>query len=360
MANNFRNNYISIAKAIGIILMVVGHSGCPSAVGRFIYLFHMPLFFVCSGYFFKEITNRITLFNFYKKKITGLYVPYLKWSILFLLLHNLFLNLNIYNSLSNSYHYQLEDFVIQFLKIIAMTDYELLLRPFWFVKELLLSSLLVATISYITSGFHQKKKTELVFSLVLFLSIISKALQPIPFIGDISILFSSVSYFYTGILFYKYKKRVRLTYSSLVICFITVLIGSYIFIGDIDMRYTTSSNIILYYILSFFGIIMTFCVSIILETTNINKTLYYIGNNTIYILVLNLLALKLGNLIKIWIYDMPIDRLSSYTIIAEHNSSFWIIYSMIGIISPLFVGQLYKSFTYIIKKAINNLYSINK
>lgn len=354
MANNSRNNYISIAKAIGIILMVVGHSGCPSAVGRFIYLFHMPLFFVCSGYFFKEIKNETTLVAFYKKKFIGLYIPYLKWSVLFLLLHNLFLYLNIYNSLSKSYQYQLEDFVIKFLKIIAMTDYELLLRPFWFVKELLLSSLLVATISYITSGFHQKKKTEFIFPIIVFLAIITKLLRPVPIIGDISILFSSVAFFYTGILFNIFKDRIRFTYSILIISFISVYIGSIYFIGSIDMRYTTKSNIIPYYFLSISGIIMTFCVSKKLETTNINKTLYYIGNNTIYILVLNLLALKLGNLIKIWIYDMPIEKLSSYTVIADHNSSFWIIYSIIGIISPLLVEQFYKK----LKKAINNLYSI--
>jgi predicted tellurium resistance membrane protein TerC len=40
-------NSITIAKAIGIILMVVGHSGCPQMLSKFIYLFHMPLFFLC-------------------------------------------------------------------------------------------------------------------------------------------------------------------------------------------------------------------------------------------------------------------------------------------------------------------------
>ncbi len=41
-----RNNTVSIAKAIGIILMVVGQSGCPKGLCQFIYLFHMPLFFL--------------------------------------------------------------------------------------------------------------------------------------------------------------------------------------------------------------------------------------------------------------------------------------------------------------------------
>lgn len=40
-----KNNYIAIAKALGIMLMVVGHSGCPDYLYRFIYMFHMPLFF---------------------------------------------------------------------------------------------------------------------------------------------------------------------------------------------------------------------------------------------------------------------------------------------------------------------------
>lgn len=41
---NIKNNYISIAKGIGIILMVAGHCRFPYLLD-FIYMFHMPLFF---------------------------------------------------------------------------------------------------------------------------------------------------------------------------------------------------------------------------------------------------------------------------------------------------------------------------
>ena len=120
MPNKSRNNYISIAKAIGIILMVVGHSGCPSAIGRFIYMFHMPLFFVCSGYFFKEIANKTSLLTFCRKRIKGLYLPYLKWSLLFLLLHNVFRHFNI----TGSKIYHAQDYIRQFIRLLTMTDYE--------------------------------------------------------------------------------------------------------------------------------------------------------------------------------------------------------------------------------------------
>lgn len=49
-----RNTTISIVKGICIILMVIGHSGCPELLHDFIYLFHMPVFFFVSGYFCKR------------------------------------------------------------------------------------------------------------------------------------------------------------------------------------------------------------------------------------------------------------------------------------------------------------------
>ena len=59
------------------------------------------------------------------------------------------------------------------------------------------------------------------------------------------------------------------------------------------------------------------------------------------ILALNLLALKSGNLLKIWIYDMPIERLSDHTIIADFNDIFWIIYVLLGIAIPLLLNYLF-------------------
>ena len=44
--------WISIAKAIGICLVVIGHSGAPEYVVKYIYSFHMPLFMLISGYLF--------------------------------------------------------------------------------------------------------------------------------------------------------------------------------------------------------------------------------------------------------------------------------------------------------------------
>lgn len=79
---------VSYVKAIGILLMVLGHAIANVAGCQFlydcIYLFHMPLFFFCSGYFFKEAYIERP-HEFVKKKIKGLWLPYVINGVCFLL-----------------------------------------------------------------------------------------------------------------------------------------------------------------------------------------------------------------------------------------------------------------------------------
>lgn len=53
MNNINRYNFIDIAKMLGIVLMFIGHRASGN-VQNFIYLFHMPLFFILSGLVIKE------------------------------------------------------------------------------------------------------------------------------------------------------------------------------------------------------------------------------------------------------------------------------------------------------------------
>lgn len=339
MPDYSKNNFISIAKAIGIILMVAGHSGCPTIINNFLYLFHMPLFFVCSGYFFKDINNSNELTGYYKRKIIGLYYPYFKWSLFFLIFHNIFVLSNI----THSNIYDFNEYIKQILNICLMTDYEVLIRPFWFIKELLLSSILIATLSLLRKRFLTTVNDEILACILLFFTVLCKYyINSFSVLGNVSILTLSIFYIYIGKLYHKYEKRIKTRWTTVIVCFIIILLGSIYYIGIIDMRYTTISNVLQYFILSITGIIMVFTIS---KLTNIhinsNSYIYYIGNHTMPILALNLLALKIGNLIKIHLYDLPIKSLSSHTIIYDYNDYFWILYIIIGVSFPLLIEYIY-------------------
>ena len=333
--------------------MVAGHSGCPTLLCRFLYLFHMPLFFICSGYFYNDILDTSMFKTFCNKKVKGLYLPYLKWSMFFLIFHNLFFRMGIYNSFTQSYLYNSTAFIKQLARTIVMTDFELLIRPFWFIKELLFASFLIAILSFLRIKIYPKIKNELLLVIMLFVTTGLKYMNlHLLIIGDCSVLTFSAVYFYSGIAFRKFEYRIPNTTFVTGLTFLATFIGCYYFIGEIDMRHTTENNLILYYLLSLSGVIMIFNVSRWLNNISFNTYLYFIGNNTMSILALNLLALKVGNLLKIWIFNMPIDKLSSYTIIYEHNNYFWVLYTIIGVTIPLICISLYNNITRKIKKII--------
>lgn len=65
-----RNTAIDITKAFAIILMVIGHcDGIPSWLFHVIFSFHMPLFFIFSGYFYTPKMDRDVFVSGFKRLV---------------------------------------------------------------------------------------------------------------------------------------------------------------------------------------------------------------------------------------------------------------------------------------------------
>lgn len=64
--------YVDYLRGFGILLMIMGHVGFGQIFDRWIHAFHMPLFFLVSGYLFRkeDIVPRL------KKRMHGLLIPY--------------------------------------------------------------------------------------------------------------------------------------------------------------------------------------------------------------------------------------------------------------------------------------------
>lgn len=82
MSESPRLIWLDIAKATVIILMVLGHTSIPNSLSNFIWAFHMPLFFIASGW----TTNweKYSIINFSLTKAKTLLVPFLVYSVIVL------------------------------------------------------------------------------------------------------------------------------------------------------------------------------------------------------------------------------------------------------------------------------------
>ena len=78
MKISLRIDWIDHARAIGICLVVLGHTaGLPEFAMQLIYSFHMPLFFFISGYLLKDSYLDLPLKDFLKRLSYKLVVPYI-------------------------------------------------------------------------------------------------------------------------------------------------------------------------------------------------------------------------------------------------------------------------------------------
>lgn len=336
-----KNDEISIAKAIGILLMLIGHAGCPQSLNDFIYQFHMPLFFFFSGYCFKD-KHLHDFRTFAVKRVKGIYFPFIKYALLFLLLHNVFFYLNIYNgtygyngSVSCLYYYH--DFIKRVIKIItSMTYEEQLLGGYWFLRVLFFTSF----IGYAFFKLFSKWKSQILGLVILYLITISFSLADSlsSFWQTISMSCLATIFFIAGkkLSVYEPPKQTWFT----IICFIGVFAFSRI--NPVGMTTREALSITLYIIGALLGILMTKNFSsYIQKIPRLSKVLTYIGNNTLSILTWHFLSFKLISLLIIKIYNLPIDTLAYFPVIPEYaQRGWWIAYTIVGLLTSLCINSL--------------------
>ena len=155
-------DWIDIAKGIGIILVVVGHSfrdgmraenyAC-EFIYQFIYFFHMPLFFAISGITFyisyKKYLGRKN--EFYKKKFKTLFIPMLTYSLIIYIIFGIVNLIPQLHSMLQSASYPEVNIVDYIIKNLAAEN------PYashlWFIWVLFLISIFIFFV-------YSKIKTE--------------------------------------------------------------------------------------------------------------------------------------------------------------------------------------------------------
>ena len=151
-----RNINIDIIKGIGIILMVGGHCGMPFT--HFIYLFHMAIFFMASGYCFNASNSETMqdVLSFVKRKFKGLWFPYVLWTAVFSLLHNVFIKTGIYSSDP----WLISEIEKNIIKSFFLHGHTQLGSALWFISTLMQIAVLYCCIDYVIKKVAASKKAN--------------------------------------------------------------------------------------------------------------------------------------------------------------------------------------------------------
>lgn len=341
--NTQLDNSVSFAKGIGIILMVLGHTFFSMYGRTAIYMFHMPLFFFISGYCFKE-SHLEDFRNYARKRISNIYVPFVKWGLIFLLLHNIFFHLNIYNGTYGfegevSQLYGVSDYLKNaFLILFCLSGNEQLLGGYWFLHTLFFAS-------FIFYGLLKLKKPIVGLLIALLLSVLLY-FKGIPIVNIYcgAKEFFAVSCMMAGYLYKSYSiNNLVDKYGAYIlpVCALLLILGSLYWNGEmLDMKWTHTTP---YFISAIAGSVMVMKLSKYFT----EKTHYFsvfisnIGNKTLEILTWHFLSFKLVSLVIIACYRLPIEHLAEFPVMHPYNvQGWWVLYLVTGIAVPL-IGTVF-------------------
>ena len=368
-----RDTIISIAKGIAIILMVIAHAEAPGWLCNFIFEFHMPLFFITAGYFFstKYLNDEAT---FVKKRIKGLYIPFVKWSVFFLIIHNWMFDIGILNEVYGnesggvlhpwSWHQMQQNLWNIFT---AMGGYDAFLcGAFWFFRGLFVASILYLIIYKVLdsslSRIPKISRIPGVFSyipyficLIMLLLCGWKTWEGLKVINLVQGGYRDMMgcfFFGIGFIFRQFVDRYRnlvshyysSVWTTIIFAFVVFIFSKYL---TANMNWRSSFQQFLSLpVPAILGFLMTYNISTWIDNydNRLKRSLVYIGDHTLNIFIFHIVSYKVVSLIKIWYYGLDIRQIGCHMVIHDYSQQdyFWILYTIAGVGLPLAGTWLYE------------------
>ena len=353
-----RDTTISIAKGIAIILMVIAHAEAPGWLCQFIFEFHMPLFFITAGYFFslKYLNDEAT---FVKKRIKGLYWPFWKWAVFFLIIHNWMFDLGILNEVYGNetggvtHPYTWHQIQQNLWNITtAMGGYDqFLCGAFWFFRGLFVASILYLIIYKVVLKVLPQKAAPAapyIICLIMLLLCGWKTYEGLKVVNLVQGGYRDMMgcfFFGCGFIFRQFVDSYRrfmsryytAVWTTLLFAVVVFLFSKYQ-TANMNWRsnYTQFLSLPLPAIL---GFLMTYNVSRWIDghENPLKRFLVYTGDHTLYIFIFHIVAYKTVSLLKIWYYGLDPRQIGCHMVIHDHSQQdlFWILYTIAGVGLPL-------------------------
>lgn len=320
-----RIKWIDVSKAIGIVLVVYAHALTKNTfVWNVIQQFHMPLFFVLSGYLFVGCSINKQLFI---KKMKSLWFPFVIVNIISYIILS-FSNINI----------------IDVIKIVFMLKTSGVFGATWFLGSLFYISVFVAMMYKIINTFRQKLIVLIVVNIVLII-----IFMVLGFYIPIKSYHLSATLMGTGYYLLGYNLKITnainqlFNYNMIIkILIIFICISLLLCISTIN-KCSFSSGIYSNSLLSVVSALSGVLSVLLLSGMFCNSFLSKIGCYSLEIMIWHLFAFKLVILIQILIYQLDFMVINSYPYYDNHGIWLYIL-TVIGLIVPIYMSKMYNYF----------------
>lgn len=294
-----RLEFIDIAKGIGIMIVCFGHSGAEDIVMPWIGGFIVPLFFILSGYMYRD--KGISLKADFWNKTRKLLKPYLFFSVVLLIIYKRFAWNDIVGVFYSRYclypfHSPENIFFMQATN-----------SPMWFLTAMLAAYPLFYLII--------KNERQAPWIILAYIAITwGCTFLPILLPWSLDIIPLMASYMYLGVLLRRQKRfLINPVWAYLLILVAFILICPFNAKSNPSVR-DFGDFFIIYIITGMLGAISMMWVSHHLEGKFLSGLLAEIGRHTLVIFCLQIYVFHLMNRVFYSVLDLPATGVWLYTI----------------------------------------------
>lgn len=288
--DNKRNISIDTLKTFALFLMVFNHVGFGNFFHTYIQSFHMPLFFLLSGYLWK---NR-SLSDQLKKRVKTLIIPYFSFAILYVPLCFIFDDMPFLKSFINVFTFP--------------TNIDYMQNPALWYLICLFNSEILFTI--ILDRFYKYRYYIIAIISLFGFTYSSTNLPMLPFALEPT--FVAILFLYIG---YE-SKQFGLKKSSISVAILLIIFEALMAYVNksVDLRSARYHNVILYIVNSIAGTYAWWSIiSSISLSKKINELTTFIAKNGIVFVCTNQVLIKMySSIISLYISNIIINRISVF------------------------------------------------
>ncbi len=339
-----RDNYIDVIKGIGIISIVIGHAswiidvaGHSIQVGPFVYLYHLAVFFFCSGYLYRD--NITDFWQFVGKKLKSLMTPFIGYTVLYMIFRSLFVSMGILAGEK----YNLGNWFIGLTNMVTFNGVGEFLGAFWFLPVLFFSLSFYAAVNCMTRHIKKdilRRALRILLFILFGLAGIYTTEHGYGLLYNMQISYLMVPVVAAGHYFAVYKELFYKTVHVLggAISFVLLIILLRADVGIIELSQFMIINRYLFYPVTFCGIYFCFCLAKIICKSKIMERIFALaGTMSFDIMALHFLSLKLVDYVVCTLRGRQ-DVMNAF----PHSfDDIWPVYYLAGVILPIVMKKGY-------------------
>jgi fucose 4-O-acetylase-like acetyltransferase len=342
--------YWNIVKGIGILCVVFGHA-CNWAQ-RYVYLFHLPIFFFVAGCFYSEIKYGDHPEKNLVNRLKSAWLPYVVIYFIIIALHNVFYKLGFLRLTEQPYT-RMETLIKMSGAVFGNAD-ELMAGPMWFIPVLVEAMVLFGFLVFLSRKLEEK--THSVFLKFLFqaVAVIGLAVLAYPvlsanehFASNLHFALEALPYIWVGYLLRNYGGEWLRCLHLLPGVLGAVLL--YVISRRIFLDWTLGLVVPYMHLIAFVGIYVCLVLAKYLKRVPVVSVFIgYLGSHSFFVMVAHFMLLRVTDrMISLYIGDTTREL---YDVLPVAFPQMWPLYLLVAV----FGSALLALFWDFVKKRVQN------